>query len=185
MKKILLIATLLTAISCSHYDQKVKLDIAFDSTKENVGKGQAIDLTVVDRRADKEILGTKKFGDATVKITSDQDLAAFLQTRITENLLARGFKMGKGKDVEISIEEFKYKASRHFPTGKSKGNVTLRVVVKGGFGEKFTKNYEISVKNKHFVGPLQSTDERTINALLQDAARTLVNDEMFLQSLKK
>ena len=79
MKKLFLIASLLTAISCTHQNQKVTFDLSFKSEPSSVGRAIGIDVAVFDDRADKEFLGRKRFGDEKIVITSDQDLMSLLQ----------------------------------------------------------------------------------------------------------
>ena len=74
MKKLFLIASLLTAISCTHQNQKVTFDLSFKGESSNIGRGIGIDVAVFDDRTDKEFLGRKRFGDEKIVITSDQHL---------------------------------------------------------------------------------------------------------------
>jgi uncharacterized lipoprotein YajG len=77
-----------------------------------------------------------------------------------------------------------YKAKRQFFIGTSKANASFKVIVKNSkTGSKFTKNFDLSLKNKHFIAPLESTDAATINALLQEIIENILNDESLLKKL--
>ena len=86
MKKILILASLFVAASCTYATQRVNLNFSFDDKKSSLGNNSVLDVAVIDDRMDKEILGKKKIGDEEINILSEQNLAALLQKRITENL---------------------------------------------------------------------------------------------------
>lgn len=186
MKKFLLIAALLATISCSHQNQKITLDLYFDEKKSNIGNGSAIDVVVFDDRINKEIIGKKIFGDEKITISPEQNLALLLEQKIKENLGRKGFSQGGDKIIEIRIETLEYQARRRFFIGTSKANGLLKVVVSNiKTGEKFTKNFTLTVKNKHFIAPLASTDANTINELLQELVQDILSDKAILKNLTK
>lgn len=184
MKKIFLILPLLAAISCSHENQKVTLNFDLENQRSTIGGNKGADVAVVDERANKQLLGKKKFSSEEIEIFADVNLAAFLQEKVIQNLTYRGFTNGKDKIIKISIESLSYKAERGFPTGSSKIDVHLKVMVTDGkTGAKFIKNYGTNWDMKHFVMPLESTDAATINALLRDVVQEIISDDSFLESL--
>ena len=184
MKKFLLVVSLLATISCSHQNQKVTLDLSFDEKKSNIGNGSAIDVVVFDDRANKEIIGKKIFGDEKITISPEQNLAQLLEQKIKENLGRKGFSQGGDKIVEIHIESLEYRARRRFFIGTSKADGVLKVIVSNvKSGEKFTKNFTLTIKNKHFIAPLASTDANTINELLQELVQDILNDKAVLKNL--
>lgn len=184
MKKFLLIASLLATISCTHQNQSIKLDISFDEKKSNIGNGSAIDVVVFDDRANREIIGKKVFGDEKITISPEQNLALLLEQKIKDNLSRKGFVQGGDKIVEIHIESLEYLARRRFFIGTSKANGELKVIVSNvRSGERFTKNFTLAVKNKHFIAPLTSTDANTINEVLQELVQDILNDKAVLKNL--
>lgn len=186
MKKILVFASLLVLFSCSYQTQKVKLDLSFDDKKSNIGNGLGIEVVAFDDRSQKEFVGIKKIGDEEVKIVIEQNLSEILQKEISENLLRKGFKIGKEKLVEIHIESLKYKAKREFFIGTSKASGSIKMVVKNSKNNtKFTKNFDLSTKNKHFIMPLESTDGETINSIVQEIVENILSDEGLLKNLSK
>ncbi len=186
MKKFLLILPFLAAISCAHENQKVALNFDLKNQNSTIGSNKGVDLEVFDDRVNKQLLGKKKFSDEEIQINADVNLAAFLQQKLLQNLMHRGFKNGRDKIIEVHIETMSYMAKRGFPIGVSKIDANLKVMVKDGkTGAKFTKNYGTTWDSKHFIVPLEATDAETINALLRDVAQEIVSDDSFLESLMK
>lgn len=188
MKKLLAVLILLTAISCAHQDQKINLTLNHLNENSIEEKNPTtIDLKVFDDRKNKEVIGSKEFNeDEKIYISSEENLAEFLQFKISKNLEKRGFLKGKEKLVEIRVKTFSYKAERHFFIGKSKADIALKVVVKNAKnGVTTTKDFALSVKRKHFIAPLESTDAKTINSILEEIVDDVLSDETLLQTLAK
>lgn len=186
MKKLFLVIAFFLTASCTHQDQKVEIKLFFGEQDSEIGNDSGIEVLVFDDRADKEILGQKEFGDEKINIKFDQDLTQLLQQKISDNLAARGFKIGKEKEFEFHIKTLRYKASRGFPLGKSHAEIAMQIIVKNNKnGEKLTRNFSMALNNKHFIVPLESTDSATINSLLQEAVFDVLNDEMIIKNLKK
>jgi uncharacterized lipoprotein YajG len=185
MKKILLISAIMLLSSCTHYNQKMKLDIVLPKQKPVATNSRTFELSVVDQRKEADILGTKTFGEEKIEISSDQSLAVFLQNELSESLMQKGFQLGKNKKVEVAIKTFSYKAQRAF-VGKSKVEINLQITVKNNLnGKKFTRNLELSSSRKHFIAPLETTDAKSINALLKEAVQNILSDEAFMQSMSE
>lgn len=185
MKKFLLILPLLTMISCVYNDQKIPLNFDLNNQISTIGGYKGVELLVIDNRINRPLIGRKKFSsDEEIEIVPTTDLSAFLQQKITQNLLSRGFQYGKDKMVQIYIESFFYEASRNIMVGNSGINAKFRVVVKDKkSNDEFVKNYEMSLNKKHFVMPLESTDELTINLFLRDMLQEILSDDNFIESL--
>ncbi len=186
MKKLLLTSALLFAISCSYQNQKVTLDLSFDDKKSDIGNNVGLDLQVFDDRLHTDIVGIKELGDKKFTIAPEQNLTEFLRRKIKEDLFHKGFRPGKDKALEIHIETMKYKAERGFMLGKSTAEIAIKVVViNNRTGEKLTRNFTTKLNNKHFIAPLDSTDARIINSLLQETMSDIINDEPLLRNLAK
>lgn len=187
MKKLLSLAALFLAISCSHQDHKISFNLRFDNTASNLGNGSAIDLIVFDDRGDDNVIGTKEFSsDEKIKIISTQNIAMLLTDKINENLTAKGFKKGSGKIVELHIEKLHYIAKSGFPVGTSEGKAAFKVLVKNSKNKSvFTKNFSLDLSNKHFIRPLESTDQATINDLLQEITSDVLSNEELLKNLAR
>lgn len=184
MKNLLIIAAFFSLISCAHHDQKIKFSFDLNSQKSNIGKGAGIDLVLIDERSD-EILGSKEFSaEEKIKISSDENLAEFLQKKIAENLLQKGFKIGFGKTLEIHIINLEYAAKRKFFIGESSGKIAITAVVTDNKNQStLTKNFSSSLDSKHFIAPLESTDAATINDLIQEIVKNILGDAELLKKL--
>lgn len=182
MKKLLILSFLFFAISCAHVDQKFKVNLTLGSEKGEVDQAKKIRVLVIDDRKDKEVIGDKKFGSKKIKITNDENLAEVLQSKISETLLAKGFQFGGEKTIEIHLKKLKYRAKRGFLLGDSAANCKILVLVKGNKSEKeFSKNFKLSVKKRHFIAPLESTDNATINALLTEIIDEILSSDEVLE----
>ncbi len=186
MKKLLLATAILLLAACTHENQKMKFDITIDREKSDFDNVGAVSIVAFDERSQKEIIGNKTFGIEKVTISSNDNLAELLRNKISENLAQKGFKKGFDKTVEIHLESVQYKAVRKFFIGTSEADSAIKIIVKNNkTGEKFTKNFALSVKGKHFLAPLESTDQETINTILRDTVLDILNDKSFLKSLAK
>jgi uncharacterized lipoprotein YajG len=181
MKKTLLITAILILASCSHYDQKIRLQLNVESEKSKISKGVGIKLEVVDEREEIDLLGEKEFCDDTkIAITSQQNLANLVQRKIESALADRGFSKGNDRVVKIAIQKLNYEAECEFLVGESKANLLI-VVSTANSKEKLTKNFELSQKNKHFLLPLAQTDKKIINDLLSRVIEEILKDDILLK----
>lgn len=187
MKKIFLVTALFFVFSCAHENQEVKFDLTFSSAKSAAGNGKAINLKIFDDRLDKKVIGTKKFSsDDIIQIVNEENLVGLLAEKISKNLEERGFKRGLDKDFEIHIDKLEYSAKRKFFIGKSEGRVAIKAVVRNNQdGSAISKNFNIFLNNKHFIAPLEATDEATINALLQEIIQDVLNNSELLKFIAK
>jgi uncharacterized lipoprotein YajG len=191
MKKNILITCLILATSCSYNDRQVRFDLNVaqnqnDTVINKSGALSALKISVIEQRKNPEIVGTKKIGDQKVKITSTENLAKLLEEKISENLFEQGFKKGNAKQLELYVEKFQFTAKRRFFIGKSEAKTKIKAVVKDSKNNvKFTKNFELSLNNKHFIASFESTDEATINQLLNEVAQDIVSDKSLLENLSK
>ena len=184
MKKLLIIISLFTLISCTHQDQNIRLDFSFDEKKSNIGNGVGINVAVVDNRSETKFLGSKEFCDAQqISIISEQNLAEIVKKEIDNQLLRKGFRQGDDKLVEIQIQQLKYEAQCGIILGKSKADILVTVTVTTPrVGGKITKNFNISLDNKHFIIPLAGTDAKTINNLIKEVVENILDDDMILRN---
>ena len=185
MKKLLILISLLTLISCTNKDKKIRLDFSIHDKKSNIGNEVKIRLAVVDDRLENNFIGTKEYCDnGKINITTQQNLAELLKQKISDNLLQKGFKNGNDKLIEIHIEQLQYKAECGFLLGKSEAEVAIKVTITDvKSGAKITKNFEVSANNKHFILPLASTDEKVVNDILEVVVEDILNNNALLKNL--
>ncbi len=184
MKKIFFILSILIFASCSFHDQQVTLNFELKDQVSNIGNGSKIDVMVIDEREKHDLVGRKKISSTTeINIEVNKDLSIYLQKKIKQNLMRRGFVEGKDKIVEIHIDRLFYNAKAGF-IGKSTIEASIRtVIIDTKTNSKFTKDYGESWSNKHFIMPLASTDHEIINQLLHSVVQDILSDDNFIQNL--
>ncbi len=184
MKKLLIILSLLTVISCANKDKKIRFDFSVDTKKSNIGNGAKLDLAVFDDRLENASIGSKEYCDnKKITISTDQNLAELLQKKISDSLLQKGFKQGNDRLIEIHIEHLQYKAECGFILGKSQAEVAIKVSVKDPKSNaKIIKDFELSLSNKHFILPLITTDEKIINDLLETVIKDILDNNILLKN---
>lgn len=183
MKKIIFLTSLFLA-SCTHTDQKIKFNFDLENKSQNVGHGTGIDLVVIDERSN-DIIGSKEFSpEEKIKISSSENLSEVLQKRILDNLLNKGFKKGFSNTLEIQIISLDYKAKREFFIGNSQANMEIKAIVINNRNQStLTKDFSSSFSSKHFIAPLESTDEASINGMVKEIIENILNDREVLNKL--
>ncbi len=186
MKKILLVSTLLFAISCSHNDHIVGLDLDLEGRKVTNQHNRSVNVDVYDNRKDQSLLGSKTYSDKeTITITAEQNIAKFLEKNMVKALEEKGFAKGSNVGLKIEIDAFEYSAKKWFFTGESTAKVRLRAVVATTEDTRFTKNFELEVNNSHFFAPSNSQDAQIINALLEEVVQDILDDQAIIRALSK
>ena len=186
MKKILLIITLLTSVSCTYYNQKIDLNLNLTQIESNIGNDALVSVFIFDKRSDRKVIGEKIFGQKVITISANQRLNALLREKIRDNLALKGFRSGRTSTLKLYIESLDYKSERGFPVGKSEASATIKVVAHNTESEKtLTKNFNLNLNGNHFISSLKSTDEEIINSLLEEVIQNIMDDESILDILAK
>jgi len=185
MKKLLIIISLFTLISCNHQDEKIHLNFSFKQEKSNIGNNVGTRLTVFDDRLVNDFIGVKEFcDDEKININSGGNLVELLRKEIDEQLLRKGFKQGNEKLIEIHIQNLKYEAKCGIFLGQSKADILVKVLVTNSKSNvTAVKNFALSMQSKHFILPLASTDANTINRLISEVVNDILDDDILLRSL--
>ena len=104
MKKLLLILPFLAVISCAHENQKVTLNFDLNNQSSTIGRDRSVVVAVLDERANKNLLGRKKFSEQEIEISPYINLANFLQPKIIQNLMR--LKMVMIKRLKFTLRAF-------------------------------------------------------------------------------
>jgi uncharacterized lipoprotein YajG len=136
----------------------------------------------MDDRIEPNFLGTKEYCNYDkISIINEQNLTDLVARKIEEDLSNKGFSKGDDKVVEVAIKKLQYESECNFFLGKSQAHVLIKVSVNNAKSKtKITKNFELSLKNKHFLIPLISTDINTINELLNEVIQDILDDKILL-----
>jgi uncharacterized lipoprotein YajG len=184
MKKILVIAAIFGLFSCSYKDQRIALDLSYDSEKSNIGQGNKIAVKVLDERLQKNFIGSKEYCDhQKILIKNEQNLAEILKQELDLQLARKGFVAGNDKLLELRIERLEYKASCKYLVGKSEANILVKATITNNkTGLRTNRSFEVSQDGKHFLVPLASTVEDSINNILQDSVKEILGDDSLLKN---
>jgi uncharacterized lipoprotein YajG len=188
MKKLLLI--LITSLSLSacatNKVENLNFRLSLDSDSSNIGNNKKVEVVVIDERTDSETLGQKRVGKYFVTIKSNQNLVDLIQDQVNHGLAQKGFSRGFDKTLEIRLVNLDYNANRGVFKGHSKASVLLRVAVKDKFNisKKYQRNYGLTIDKDHFIAPLLTTDEQSINFVLQETLNDLLRDQDLMETLK-
>jgi len=184
MKKLLTILALTTLFSCTHQDQKVRLDLSLNVEKSNIGNDVGINLMVFDDRLEKGFIGSKEHCDnQKINITLEQNLAELLKKQMISLLMKKGFRQGSDRIIELHIQELQYKAICSFMIGKSEANILIRVVsIDPKTNRKNTKDFQLSLNGKHFIIPLESSDANAINEIFNEILAKILDDDVILRN---
>lgn len=181
-KATVLFSILFLSFSCSYKDQKLDLNLTLEKNYQKESKSD-VKIRVIDQRADKN-LGTKEFGDVKINISSRKNLAILLGREVNDSLEFDICDRNYKKVLEIRILELDYKAKRAFFVGSSKGIAKIQVSLLSS-SEKpiFSKNYELSLSQKHFISSFASTDKATIEKLINEIFTEILTDKTVTRAL--
>ena len=198
MKKILATISFLSLLSsCVSYNQEtLNLNLPIVKKYSDVGGNKSVELIVVDSRKDKDLLGNKRLGEKLITIKSSQNLTDSLRDKISRDLEQNGFLLTSStnnfsaqysadKSLEVKILTLNYSAYREFFIGNSKIEILLKIVAKNkSGGAVYSTSQSLSLDKKHFIMPLITTDEKTINTALQEAIDGILANQKLLEFLK-
>ena len=192
MKKLLTLIIALTLFSCASSNQEtLNLNLSIAQKYSDNGGNKSVELSVVDSRKDKDSLGNKRLGESLVAIKSNQSLVDLVQNKISRDLEQNGFLIASqnsglaDKFLEVKILTFNYNAYREPVVGTSKVEVLLKITIKNKVGgASYSTTQSFSLDKNHFIVPLISTDEKTINAALQEVLDGIFTNQKLLEFLK-
>lgn len=193
MKKllILIIASALLSSCASYNPETLNLNLSIAQKYSDFGGNKSIELNIIDGRKDKDLLGNKRLGDDLVIIKSRQNLVDLVQNKVSRDLEQNGFLIASqnsglaDKNLEVKILTFNYNAYREPVVGTSKVEVLLKITAKNKVGgTSYSTTQSFSLDKNHFIMPLISTDEKTINTSLQEALDGIFANQKLLEFLK-
>jgi len=193
MKELLTILTLgISLSSCVSYNQEMlNLNLSIAQKYSDNGKNKTVELSVLDGRKDKDLIGTKRLGENLIAIKPSQDLIGVIQNKISRDLEQNGFLVATQNTtlantlLEVKILTFNYNGYREFLVGSSKIEILLKITAQDKVGgTKYSTTQSFSLDKNHFIVPLITTDEKTINNALQEALDGIFTNQKLLEFLK-
>lgn len=192
MKKLLTLVLVAFLSSCvAKNQQSLNLNVSIAHTYADIGGNKSINLKVVDGRRDRAVIGSKRFGDGLVVIKSNQNISELVQDKISRDLEQNGFLVSESsnnstdKFLEVRILTLNYIAYRELVIGSSKIEVLLKITAKNkADGSSYSTTQSFTANKNHFIVPLISTDEKTINKALQESLDGIAANQKLLDFLK-
>ena len=196
MKKIIIfiISSILLSSCVSYKQENLNLNLSVNKKYFDLGGNDVIALMVVDDRIDKTLLGNKRVGEKSIDIRSKQNLVEVVRDKVVKDLERNSFLVEKSekfgeststsKTLKVEIVTFHYNACREFFISNAKVDILLRMTAQNKAGEKYVTDKNFSLDRDHFIMPLISTDEKTINAALQEVLDTVFENQKLLEFLK-
>lgn len=193
MKKLftlIIVSTLLS--SCVAANQEtLNLNLSIAQKYSDFGGNKSVELSIVDGRKDRDLIGNKRLGEDLVTIKSSQNLVDLIQNKVSRDLEQNGFLVASqssglaDKNLEVKILTFNYNAYRELLIGTSKIEVLLKITAKDKTGNSnYSTTQSFSLDKNHFIMPLISTDEKTINSALQEVLDDIFINQKLLDFLK-
>lgn len=184
--KLTLLISLFAMFSCAaKKEYHVSLNPKITSEDSVVGEGKTFTLTVADNRKNKEIIGKKKFGNgefSTIKLK--KDIKEVIASKMTKNLLDRGFKKGKDELIGVHIVKLNYESERGFIISDSSIEIRIRVAIKDSdSGKIMTKDYGLNFSKSHLGNPSAEDDAYIISENLSEVLDEILHDEDFVGHL--
>ena len=176
--------------SCVLYNQEsLHLNLSANKQLSSFGGNKSVVVEVKDERANKDLLGNKRLGNELIAIKSEQNLAETIKDKVAKDLEQNGFLVSsnsnlENKTLEVKILTLNYKAYREFFIGTSKIDILLKITAKNQDASKsYSTTQNFSLSKNHFIMPLITTDEKTINFALQESLNGIFDNQKLLDFL--
>lgn len=190
MKFIKILSSLLFlafASSCIYIPHSVQLHPKIESSKSSIGNKSAVNISVEDKRDDKNVIGRRGNGIASVApITNDQNLAQMLSDIVIKSLKEKQFSVPRdgGKMLEIYLLSLKYESLFGFFTLGTKVDSVIEVkVLNYDNSIQYKKIYRSNLEKRHFIVPTSGTNENNINISFENVINSMLKDENLISAL--
>jgi len=190
MKFIKILSTLLLltlASSCIYIPHSVKLDPKIESGKSSIGNRNSVNISVEDKRDDKNLIGRRGNGIASVApITNDQNLEQMLSDIVIKSLKEKQFSVPRdgGKKLEIYLLSLKYESLFGFFTLGTKVDSVIEVkVLNYDNSVQYKKIYRSNLEKRHFIVPTSGTNEKNINISFENVINSMLKDQKLISAL--
>lgn len=185
MKRLLILSSLLLALSCSYKNQTLDLKISPQEKFAKASKNSDIFVSVFDKRPNTQIIGTKHYFRQTINLTSKQHLADVLENSINKKLHENGFELNQNRRyIDLHILEMDYITKKGIFVGSSTAAVKIKAIVKNYNQTKlFEKTFNLSLNRKHAIISDLATDKQTIENLLSETIADIFQDKSIMNQI--
>lgn len=185
--KIITLFLLLFTTSCFYISHPVILDPKINTAKSSIGNNSSVNISIEDRRDDKNIIGRRGNGMAKIApITNNQDLEKLLEDIVIKSLNDRKFKVPAkaGKNLEISLLTLNYESLYGFFTLGSNINAVIEVRVLGQNNSlEFKKIFRSNIEKRHLFVPFAATNQKNINIAFEKVINLMLDDKELISKL--
>lgn len=170
----------LAVTGCAFHAQKATLSPTLNVTSSDVGAGREVGLKVDDERASTSLGHRGTAYGAAAEITTDQDLASLIRSKVAEGLTSEGYRVvnydqGGGTRLMLQLRDLKYSTSTGFWTGGVEVAGALKATASDG-GSVYEKLYRTDKKTRVVVVPTAGKNQEWLNSALSDLLRQVFDD---------
>jgi uncharacterized lipoprotein YajG len=173
----------LSNVGCALTKDRVDIGYTPMANAPKVSGGGSVSVTASDQRPDKSRVGVKKngYGMEMAPIESKRAVSDYVQNAIEAELKNRGFRIGEGRRVNVSIRRFANDFKMGFFAGDAVAELEMEVTVPG---TGFSKRIDSRGKEEG----IQLASGHNAQVALEDALRKglqqLFADAAFLRALR-
>lgn len=168
---------------CALTTDKVTFDYSPQNGAAPIQGAASKNLTVAvsDERADKADISHKKngFGMEMAPIVSDKPIEEVFKSAIESELRVRGFRLGGGKSVNVTVDRFYNDFKVGFWSGDGVGQVEMRVSI-GSYQRSIKTDFQHTI----MVAGGDNVKE-SLDGALHKALAELFADQKFISALLK
>ena len=188
MKKYILCLLIFYLGGCAYIDQNLRVTPNMSTTKENIGQGKQVALSVIDDR-DEELIGKRGaqyFPGG--KISTNQDLVEVISDALIQGLSDKGFEPVREDDspnvsIKAELRSLSYTTATGLWTGGNIGTAVVKVIATQLSGKTYEKSYRSKKEIRSvFIGS-QETNAKVVNEALTDALNKVFEDKGLLRFL--
>ncbi|HEL7612268.1 TPA: YajG family lipoprotein [Stenotrophomonas maltophilia] len=167
MKMIVLAsATVLALSGCVYNKQTTTFTPSVVVAKSSEGAGSLVGLRVVDERPTKSLGHRGNAYGRAAEITTNQDLAAVVQDKISEGLSNRGYKVvpyeGASTKLSVELRALEYSTSTGFWSGGVAVNAAMKAVASKP-GDTYERIYRSDEERRVQFAPTATKNEEDLN----------------------
>jgi uncharacterized lipoprotein YajG len=184
---IAMIVTVLFACSCAFNPQKVELNPEVKVSSEAVGRGKKIALVTVDERASSKIGNRGPIGMGA-EITTNQDVAKVVNSKISEAFQQRGFdtkgnSTSDSTELRVEVRNLEYKIIPGIFSGTLKTESALKAVCTTSGKRAYERLYRGGSEERIFAAKFADDNAAHINKALAETIEALLNDDELCRCL--
>ena len=184
LKHFPLVALLLLLTACMTGAQVIKLQPEFSSSTANLANDVMPFAIQVFEGRDTNVLGVRSAEDEKATISTDEDSAEEVQTRLISAFEENGYPVDESAEnrLLVSIEDMGYSVEADELIKKVNVNVEIKASVVSG-EHSFTKQYKASHGKEVLKNPSDDLNQELVNKVFGVVIQRVLEDEELLSNL--